>query len=80
MALLLSSNKRDTYMTVFTFIFIHDMLETDLAQEAFNDASEKESKVQEGIRDIERKLNMDLGPDETFAQLVDNCFDFKDTE
>lgn len=52
----------------------------DLAQEAFNDASGKESKVQEGIRDIERKLNMDFGPDETFAQLVDNCFDFKDTE
>ncbi|KAF9544856.1 hypothetical protein EC957_011586 [Mortierella hygrophila] len=54
--------------------------ETDLAQETFNDASEKQSKVQEGIRDIERKLNMDFGPDETFAQLVDNCFDFKDTE
>ncbi|KAF9320731.1 hypothetical protein BGZ91_004674 [Linnemannia elongata] len=54
--------------------------EVDLAQEAFNDASEKESKVQEGIREIERKLNMDFGPDETFAQLVDNCFDFKDTE
>lgn len=56
------------------------MLEVDLAQEAFNDASDKESKVQEGIREIERKLNMDFGPDETFAQLVDNCFDFKDTE
>ncbi|KAG9072543.1 hypothetical protein KI688_000314 [Linnemannia hyalina] len=54
--------------------------ETDLAQEAFNDASEKESKVREGIRDIERKLNMDFGPDETFAQLADNCFDFKDSE
>ncbi|KAG0296507.1 hypothetical protein BGZ96_009326 [Linnemannia gamsii] len=52
----------------------------DSAQEVFNDASGKESKVQEGIRDIERKLNMDFGPDETFAQLVDNCFDFKDTE
>ncbi|KAF9901996.1 hypothetical protein EC991_005433 [Linnemannia zychae] len=54
--------------------------ETDLAQDAFNDAAEKESKVQDGIRDIERKLGMDLGHDETFAQLVDECFDFKDTE
>ncbi|KAF9081034.1 hypothetical protein BGX23_001377 [Mortierella sp. AD031] len=54
--------------------------ETDLAQEEFNDANERESKVQDSIRDIERKLNMDLGPDETFAQLVDKCFDYKDTE
>ncbi|KAG0318695.1 hypothetical protein BGZ97_003412 [Linnemannia gamsii] len=53
---------------------------TDLAQAAFNEASDKENKIQEGIRDIERKLNMDFGPDETFSQLVDKCFDFKDTE
>jgi protein kinase C substrate 80K-H len=51
-----------------------------LAQAAFNEASDKENKIQEGIRDIERKLNMDFGPDETFSQLVDKCFDFKDTE
>ncbi|KAK3843673.1 MAG: glucosidase II beta subunit-like-domain-containing protein [Linnemannia gamsii] len=53
---------------------------TDLAQNAYNDAAEKESKVQDGIQDIERKLSMDLGHDETFAQFVDNCFDYKDTE
>jgi len=63
-------------MLTFQILYI----EVDLAQGAFNDASEKEGKVQESIRDIERKLNMDFGPDETFAQLVDKCFDYKDTE
>ncbi|KAF9928556.1 hypothetical protein FBU30_002294 [Linnemannia zychae] len=54
--------------------------EVDAAQEAFNEASGKESKIQDRIRDIERKLSMDFGPDETFASLVDNCFDFKDVD
>lgn len=53
---------------------------TDLAQAEYDKASEEERQVQDTIREIERKLDIDLGDDETFAQLLDQCFEFKDIE
>ncbi|KAF9299531.1 hypothetical protein BGZ74_008889 [Mortierella antarctica] len=52
----------------------------DVAQSAFDEASDRRTQVQDGIRDIENKLKADLGKDETFAKLFDECFDFKDIE
>ncbi|KAF9556351.1 hypothetical protein EC968_008311 [Mortierella alpina] len=53
---------------------------TDLAQAEYDRASEEERQAQDTIREIERKLDIDLGDDETFAQLLDQCFEFKDIE
>lgn len=55
-------------------------LAADVAQSAFDEASDRRTQVQDGIRDIENKLKADLGKDETFAKLFDECFDFKDIE
>ncbi|KAF9954124.1 hypothetical protein BGZ72_004887 [Mortierella alpina] len=54
--------------------------EWERTQEAYNKASEAERKLQSEIQDLERKLGMDYGKDETFAQLVDKCFEYKDME
>jgi hypothetical protein len=51
-----------------------------LAQEAHDKALEEERKVQKDIEDSKRKLGMDYGKDEAFAQLADQCFDLKDAE
>ncbi|CAO3573373.1 unnamed protein product [Mortierella alpina] len=53
---------------------------TDLAQAEYDKASEEETQTRDTIREIERKLDIDLGDDETFAQLLDQCFEFKDIE
>ncbi|KAF9951580.1 hypothetical protein BGZ72_006938 [Mortierella alpina] len=53
---------------------------TDLAQVEYDKASDEERQVQDTIREIERKLDIDLGDDESFAQLLDQCFEFKDIE
>lgn len=55
-------------------------LDTDVAQSAFDEASDRRTQVQDGIRDIENKMKADLGNDEAFAKLFDECFDFKDIE
>ncbi|KAG0002387.1 hypothetical protein BGZ65_002680, partial [Modicella reniformis] len=62
------------------FLFKEEKSELVRAQEAYDKASEEERKVQREIEDTERKLGMDYGKDETFAQLVDECLDYKDVE
>ncbi|KAG0256346.1 hypothetical protein BG011_004615 [Mortierella polycephala] len=54
--------------------------ESDMAQAEFDRATDEEVKVQNTIKDIERKLNIDFSLDETFAELLDQCFDFKDAD
>ncbi|KAF9935479.1 hypothetical protein BGZ65_003363 [Modicella reniformis] len=54
--------------------------ETSQAQTEYDTASNEESKVSNRIQDINRKLEVDVGPDEAFAQLIDQCFEYKDTE
>ncbi|KAG0234419.1 hypothetical protein BGW42_006629 [Actinomortierella wolfii] len=54
--------------------------ELEEAQESYNYAVAAESKVKDEIRNIERKLQIDLGKDEEFAKLLDQCFDFKTVE
>jgi len=51
-----------------------------LAQEAYNDASEEERQIQKDIEDVNRKMKVDYGKDESFAKLVDQCFEFRDRE
>ncbi|KAF9206651.1 hypothetical protein BGZ49_002060 [Haplosporangium sp. Z 27] len=53
---------------------------TDRAQADYDAASNEGSNIKDRISDIERKLQVDFGPDETFAKLFDQCFDFKDSE
>lgn len=52
----------------------------DAAQSAFDQASDRQKQVQDGIRDIENKMKADLGKDEAFSKLFDQCFDFKEIE
>ncbi|KAG0361515.1 hypothetical protein BG005_008105 [Podila minutissima] len=54
--------------------------EKEVAQEAYNKASAEERRIESEIQDVERKLAMDYGKDERFAQLVDQCFEFKEIE
>ncbi|KAF8944936.1 hypothetical protein BGZ47_003484 [Haplosporangium gracile] len=54
--------------------------EAEIAQEAYNKASEKEKKSLEEIQKLEKKVNTDYGPDEAFAKLVDQCIEFKEIE
>ncbi|KAF9964202.1 hypothetical protein BGZ70_006784 [Mortierella alpina] len=54
--------------------------EWERTQEAHGKASEAERKLQSEIQDLEQKLSMDYGKDETFAQLVEKCFEYKDME
>ncbi|KAG0370250.1 hypothetical protein BGZ54_007152 [Gamsiella multidivaricata] len=54
--------------------------ETDIARAEYDAASEEERSANDRISDINRKLEMDLGSDETFAQLLDQCFEYKDIE
>ncbi|KAG0093243.1 hypothetical protein BGZ92_006736 [Podila epicladia] len=54
--------------------------DADAAQSAFDEASDRRTQVQDNIRDIENKMKTDLGKDEAFAKLFDECFDFKDIE
>ncbi|KAG0329920.1 hypothetical protein BGZ99_010031 [Dissophora globulifera] len=53
---------------------------SDKAQSDLNDAMAEEERVKDRIEDLTRKLETDLGSDETFAQLLDQCFDYKDIE
>ncbi|KAF9383603.1 hypothetical protein CPB97_006337 [Podila verticillata] len=52
----------------------------EIAQDAYNKASAEERRIENEIQDVERKLAMDYGKDERFAQLVDQCFEFKEIE
>ncbi|KAG0021560.1 hypothetical protein BGZ81_008880 [Podila clonocystis] len=52
----------------------------EVAQEVYNKASAEERRIESDIQDAERKLAMDYGKDERFAQLVDQCFEFKEIE
>ncbi|KAK3828522.1 MAG: glucosidase II beta subunit-like-domain-containing protein [Benniella sp.] len=61
-------------------LFKEEKSELALAQEAHDKALEEERKVQKEIEDSKRKLGMDYGKDESFAQLADQCFDLKDAE
>lgn len=54
--------------------------EVEIAQEAYNKASEEERKSLEEIQKLEKKVNTDYGPDEAFAKLVDQCIEFKEIE
>ncbi|KAG0327020.1 hypothetical protein BG000_001166 [Podila horticola] len=54
--------------------------EKEVAQEAYDKASAEERRIESEIQDVERKLAMDYGKDERFAQLVDQCFEFKEIE
>ncbi|KAF9419746.1 hypothetical protein BGZ94_009317 [Podila epigama] len=54
--------------------------DVDDAQAAFDDASVRQKNVQEAIKNIEKKMVMDLGKDQAFAKLLDQCFDYKDIE
>ncbi|KAI1317952.1 hypothetical protein EDD11_007474 [Mortierella claussenii] len=54
--------------------------ENDSAQEAYDAVKSEETEASERISEIERKLAMDFGPDESFAQLLDECFEYKDFE
>ncbi len=56
------------------------MVDWERTQEEHGKASEAERKAQSEIQDMERKLGMDYGKDETFAQLADKCFEYKDME
>ncbi|KAG0091464.1 hypothetical protein BGZ93_008816 [Podila epicladia] len=52
----------------------------EVAQEAYNKASAEQRRIESEIQDVDRKLAMDYGKDERFAQLVDQCFEFKEIE
>ncbi|KAK3825906.1 MAG: glucosidase II beta subunit-like-domain-containing protein [Benniella sp.] len=54
--------------------------EIDLAQAEYDATSDEESTANDRIQDINKKLEMDFGPGEEFAQLIDECFEFKDIE
>ncbi|KAG0275980.1 hypothetical protein BGZ95_008153 [Linnemannia exigua] len=54
--------------------------EVEIAQEAYNKASEEERKSLDEIQKLEKKVQTDYGPDEAFAKLVDQCIEFKDHE
>lgn len=58
----------------------YDAIEVEIAQEAYNKASEEERKSLEEIQKLEKKVNTDYGPDEAFAKLVDQCIEFKEIE
>jgi protein kinase C substrate 80K-H len=55
-------------------------IEIEIAQEAYNKASEAERKSLDEIQKLEKKVQTDYGPDEAFAKLVDQCIEFKDHE
>ncbi|KAF9135088.1 hypothetical protein BGW39_004720 [Mortierella sp. 14UC] len=54
--------------------------EVEIAQDAYNKASEEERKSLDEIQKLEKKVQTDYGPDEAFAKLVDQCMEFKDHE
>lgn len=56
------------------------LVEKEVVQEAYDKASAEERRIESEILDVERKLAMDYGKDERFAQLVDQCFEFKEIE
>ncbi|KAF9969695.1 hypothetical protein BGZ73_007811 [Actinomortierella ambigua] len=49
-------------------------------QEAHNNAIAAESDIKIELDKIEHKLKLDLGKDEEFSKLVDQCFDYKTVE
>ncbi|GJJ73591.1 protein kinase C substrate 80K-H [Entomortierella parvispora] len=62
------------------FLFGKKKSDLELAQEAYNNASDEERRIQQEIEDVNRKMKVDYGKDESFAKLVDQCFEFKDRE
>ncbi|KAI1316738.1 hypothetical protein EDD11_009554 [Mortierella claussenii] len=62
------------------FLFKATKSVTESTQEAYDKISDEERKIQSEIQDVERKLRTNYGPDEAFAQLADQCFDYKDVE
>ncbi|KAF9106152.1 hypothetical protein BGX27_009278 [Mortierella sp. AM989] len=64
----------------FGYLFQEPKSELERAQELYRKASEEEKKVKDEISDIERKLGTDYGKDEAFAQLVDQCFEYKEPD
>ncbi|KAF9415164.1 hypothetical protein BGZ94_000172 [Podila epigama] len=63
-----------------TDISLFSIVAKEVAQEAYDKASAEERRLDKEVEELERKLNMDYGSDERFAQLVDQCFEFKDVE
>ncbi|KAG0207742.1 hypothetical protein BGX28_001075 [Mortierella sp. GBA30] len=64
----------------FGVIFKKPKTELERVQDAYDKSSESERKMQSDIQELERKLGMDYGKDETFAQLVNRCFEHKDID
>ncbi|KAG0298332.1 hypothetical protein BGZ98_000232 [Dissophora globulifera] len=54
--------------------------ELDRTSDAYNKALDEDRKLDHEIQDIERKIGIDYGKDESFAQLAGQCFQFKDIE
>lgn len=74
-------NARRVPLPFFTYWMNNlELIELELAQEAYNDASSEERLLQKDIEDINRKMKVDYGQDESFAKLVDQCFEFRDRE
>ncbi|KAF9560069.1 hypothetical protein EC968_006371 [Mortierella alpina] len=82
-------SKNDTFYSKFRkaaeaaglgFMFGSKKTEWERTQESYSRASETERKLQSEIQDLEQKLSMDYGKDETFAQLADKCFEYKDMD
>ncbi|KAI8605141.1 glucosidase II beta subunit-like-domain-containing protein [Dissophora ornata] len=61
-------------------LFREEKTEINLAQDTYNKASDEERKLENDVQEIERKLATDYGKDDCFAQLVDQCFEYKDIE
>ncbi|KAF8975626.1 hypothetical protein BGZ46_008980 [Entomortierella lignicola] len=61
-------------------LFQEPKSELELAQESYRKASDEERKAKDEIADVEKKIETDYGKDEAFAQLVDQCFEYKDAD
>ncbi|KAG0264317.1 hypothetical protein BG011_007065 [Mortierella polycephala] len=61
-------------------LFREHKSELESAQEIYNKVSDEERRITNEVQELERKLKMDYGKDETFAQLADQCFELKDIE
>ncbi|KAG0006309.1 hypothetical protein BGZ80_001997 [Entomortierella chlamydospora] len=62
------------------FLFKEPKSELEQAQETHRKTSDEQKKLKDEIAGVERKLETDYGKDEAFAQLVDQCFEYKEAE
>ncbi|XP_065185089.1 glucosidase 2 subunit beta-like isoform X2 [Sycon ciliatum] len=52
----------------------------DAARSSYEEADRKKDEVKRNIDDLNRKLDVDLGPNNEFQPLQGNCYDFTDRE